>query len=146
MGPNSSQLEGGIEHPRNSQSVQDEVEVEIEVKEPISRRAHHAVEKRYRTNLNEKIATLDRLISKNFKGPLPEAIQEKQENNEGTSEVSGASTKIPGTRKVHRQNKTAVLSKAIQYIQDLEKDYSSLREHIEALRVRASVAMEVTRG
>lgn len=123
--------------PRDNPSLRNCVEVE----ETPQIRAHYAVEKRYRANLNEKIAMLDRLISKT--APLPEPTSMMtQDDNERTGEASNSASDKPCT-KVRRQNKTAVLSKAIQYIQDLQNDAKKLRRHVDELNCRAAEAKKL---
>jgi len=117
---------------------EEEEEVDLNIKSPVidnnvqseikPRRAHHTVEKRYRANLNEKIARLDRLVSGEAATPGSDALAEK----EGRAQAQST-----GKQKVHRQNKTAVLSKAIQYIQILQQDNTKLRDGIDLLRKRA---------
>ncbi|KAH8810630.1 hypothetical protein F5884DRAFT_897204 [Xylogone sp. PMI_703] len=97
----------------------------------IKPRRHHTVEKRYRANLNEKIACLDRLVS----GECKDAISEKA-RAEALAQAQ-AQANGTGKPKAYRQNKTAVLSKAIQYIQDLQQDNTKLRDGIDLLRKRA---------
>ncbi|KAI1325042.1 hypothetical protein F5Y16DRAFT_411640 [Xylariaceae sp. FL0255] len=79
--------------------------------QPIKKTAHNMIEKRYRTNLNDKIAALRdsvpslRIISKSARG---------EDTTEDREELHGLTP-------AHKLNKATVLSKATEYIRHLEK-------------------------
>ncbi|KAL3426500.1 helix-loop-helix DNA-binding domain-containing protein [Phlyctema vagabunda] len=107
-----------------------------------SHRPHSATEKRYRANLNEKIATLEGLISKR--------ASSKPSSKTGGSKDSNANSLVPsriksGKMRMPRQNKTAVLTQAINYIQDMEKQNCKLRGNVDILKERLLTAKEFLR-
>ncbi|MCJ1272430.1 hypothetical protein MMC21_000216 [Puttea exsequens] len=93
----------------------------------VQNRSHSLVEKRYRTNLNDKIADLRKSI--------PSLRDDTQ--SPGESHVSTSNVKI---------NKATVLVKAIEYIRQLETRNAFLEDTNDALRRRAChVAQEEER-
>lgn len=87
-------------------------------------RAHSIVEKRYRAKMNEKIAHLDRLVRGLKMSP-------ERAPDDGDK---------PKKQKIQRQNKTAVLSKAIRYIEELEQGTSKLQSQVDRLNQRVMEA------
>ena len=81
----------------------------------VQNRSHSIVEKRYRANLNDKIAEL--------RDSIPTLREEKQ----SPTEIGASSSAV-------KHNKATVLSKAIEYIRLLEKRNAYLEEANEALR------------
>ena len=82
----------------------------------ISKRSHNAIEKRYRTNLNQKIAGLrDAVPSLRRLGAL-------------------AADDADSLTSTHKLNKATILSKAIEYIQHLESRNQHLEEENAILR------------
>ena len=86
-------------------------------------RSHSIVEKRYRTNLNDKIAE------------LRNSVPALRENGQSPGEVGGS---VPA----FKHNKATILTKAIEYIRLLEKRNTYLEEANDALR---SYARQTTR-
>lgn len=89
---------------------------------PVSR-SHNIVERRYRTNINDKIAAL--------KDSIPSL--------RGPKESESQSTSNPGPPKL---NKATVLSTAVDYIQSLEKDKHRLENEISELKAQLRAAQE----
>ena len=87
-------------------------------------RSHSIVEKRYRTNLNEKIAE------------LRTSIPALREDRQSPGEAEGSASAL-------KHNKATILTKAIEYIHLLEKRNAYLEEANDALR---SYARQATRG
>ena len=87
----------------------------------IQNRSHSIVEKRYRTNLNDKIAELG--------DSIPTLREEKQ----SPAETGGSASAL-------KYNKATVLSKAIEYIRLLEKRNAYLEQANESLRSYARQA------
>ena len=81
----------------------------------VQNRSHSIVEKRYRTNLNDKIAE------------LRNSVPALRENAQSPGEVGGSATGF-------KHNKATILTKAIEYIRLLEKRNSYLQEANDALR------------
>ena len=81
----------------------------------VQNRSHSIVEKRYRTNLNDKIAE------------LRNSVPALRENGQSPSEVGGSASAF-------KHNKATILTKAIEYIRLLEKRNSYLEEANDALR------------
>ena len=90
------------------------------IEPPVSKRSHNAIEKRYRTNLNEKIA----------------ALRDAVPSLRKLSAVAADDMDSPSS--AQRLNKATVLSKAIEYIQYLEGRNKRLEE--ENAILRAAVA------
>ncbi|KAI1816567.1 hypothetical protein GGS20DRAFT_215429 [Poronia punctata] len=84
--------------------------------QPVKKTAHNMIEKRYRTNLNDKIAALRdsvpslRIMSKSARGE--DTTNDREE--------------LQGLTPAHKLNKATVLSKATEYIRHLEKRNSRL--------------------
>lgn len=81
----------------------------------VQNRSHSIVEKRYRTNLNDKIAE------------LRNSVPALRENGQSPGEVGGSAPTF-------KYNKATILTKAIEYIRLLEKRNSYLEEANDALR------------
>ena len=81
----------------------------------VQNRSHSIVEKRYRTNLNDKIAE------------LRNSVPALRENGQSPGEVGGSAPAF-------KHNKATILTKAIEYIRLLEKRNSYLEEANGALR------------
>ncbi|TQS36359.1 hypothetical protein Golomagni_03195 [Golovinomyces magnicellulatus] len=106
-----------------------EVEDEDEESNPfVKKTAHNMIEKRYRTNLNDKIAALRdsvpslRIMSKSARGE--DTVVDREE--------------LQGLTPAHKLNKATVLSKATEYIGHLEKRNKCLQQ--ENLDHRAQLA------
>lgn len=89
--------------------------------------AHNVVEKRYRNNLNNKIAAL--------RDSVPSLRTAAKEN---CSDRESAESDLGGQNEPKRFNKATILSKAIEYISQLEKRTESLSKENAVLRSRAA--------
>ena len=81
----------------------------------VQNRSHSIVEKRYRTNLNDKIAE------------LRNSVPALRENGQSPGEIGGSAPAF-------KHNKATILTKAIEYIRLLEKRNTYLEEANDALR------------
>ncbi|KAG0649850.1 sterol regulatory element-binding 1 [Hyphodiscus hymeniophilus] len=85
---------------------------------PVKKTAHNMIEKRYRTNLNDKIAALRdsvpslRIMSKSARGE--DTVDDRED--------------LQGLTPAHKLNKATVLSKATEYINHLEKRNKRLQD------------------
>jgi hypothetical protein len=85
---------------------------------PVKKTAHNMIEKRYRTNLNDKIAAL--------RDSVPSLrIMTKSARGEDTADDR---EELQGLTPAHKLNKATVLSKATEYINHLEKRNKRLTE------------------
>ncbi|KAM0244802.1 hypothetical protein ACHAP5_005925 [Fusarium lateritium] len=97
---------------------------------PPKKTAHNMIEKRYRTNLNDKIAALRdsvpalRVMVHRLEQPCLENLEE-----EGDEDLGGLAP-------AHKLNKATILSKATEYIAHLEKKNQSLARENSQLRNR----------
>jgi hypothetical protein len=104
----------------------DEEDEEDEDGKPIKKTAHNMIEKRYRTNLNDKIAAL--------RDSVPSLrIMSKSARGEDTTEDR---EELHGLTPAHKLNKATVLSKATEYIRHLEKRNNRLMEENGAMQAR----------
>lgn len=92
-------------------------------KMPAKKRAHNVIEKRYRANLNEKIAEL--------RDSVPSLRATKNPNGDSNDDDEGDGT--PSTNKL---NKASILSKATEYIKHLEIRNKRLEDENTALKNR----------
>ncbi|KYK54943.1 dihydrodipicolinate synthase [Drechmeria coniospora] len=108
-----------------SDELDDDDEVDDEDK-PIKKTAHNMIEKRYRTNINDKIAAL--------RDSVPSLrIMTKSARGEDTTEDR---EELHGLTPAHKLNKATVLSKATEYIRHLEKRNGRLYDENQAMRER----------
>ncbi|KAM0340746.1 hypothetical protein ACHAPU_010337 [Fusarium lateritium] len=97
---------------------------------PPKKTAHNMIEKRYRTNLNDKIAALRdsvpalRVMVHRLEQPCLESLEEDADEDLG------------GLAPAHKLNKATILSKATEYIAHLEKRNQSLARENGQLRNR----------
>ncbi|EON69123.1 hypothetical protein W97_08309 [Coniosporium apollinis CBS 100218] len=92
---------------------------------PVKKTAHNMIEKRYRTNLNDKIAAL--------RDSVPSLRVMSRVN--GVEEEDDAED-LEGLTPAHKLNKATVLSKATEYIRHLEKRNKCLCDDVAALKAR----------
>ncbi|KAL2150860.1 hypothetical protein VTH82DRAFT_7423 [Thermothelomyces myriococcoides] len=111
---------------RKSSASGDDEEEEEEVEQPVKKTAHNMIEKRYRTNLNDKIAAL--------RDSVPSLrIMSKSARGEDTTEDR---EELHGLTPAHKLNKATVLSKATEYIRHLEKRNNRLLEENSNMQAR----------
>ncbi|KAI2633468.1 hypothetical protein GGS21DRAFT_539707 [Xylaria nigripes] len=110
----------------STEENEDDDEDEDESHQPVKKTAHNMIEKRYRTNLNDKIAALRdsvpslRIMSKSARGEDTTVDREE----------------LQGLTPAHKLNKATVLSKATEYIRHLEKRNSRLADENAAMQQR----------
>lgn len=111
---------------KSSADVEDEDDEEDPAGGPIKKTAHNMIEKRYRTNLNDKIAAL--------RDSVPSLrIMSKSARGEDTTEDR---EELHGLTPAHKLNKATVLSKATEYIRHLEKRNNRLLDENGAMHAR----------
>ncbi|KEY66883.1 hypothetical protein S7711_05237 [Stachybotrys chartarum IBT 7711] len=111
---------------RKISAEMEEDEEEDEDGKPVKKTAHNMIEKRYRTNLNDKIAAL--------RDSVPSLrIMSKSARGEDTTEDR---EELHGLAPAHKLNKATVLSKATEYIRHLEKRNGRLLEENSAMQAR----------
>ena len=105
-------------------------------KVPVKKTAHNMIEKRYRTNLNDKIAAL--------RNSVPSLRQMSRINAKPGDEDDPED--LDGLAPAHKLNKATVLSKATEYIQHLEKRNKRMADENAALKARnqALEKMQIT--
>ncbi|KAI2609711.1 uncharacterized protein GGS25DRAFT_513893 [Hypoxylon fragiforme] len=111
---------------KSSAEIDDDDDDELEGHQPVKKTAHNMIEKRYRTNLNDKIAALRdsvpslRIMSKSARG----------------EDTTGDREELHGLTPAHKLNKATVLSKATEYIRHLEKRNIRLIDENSAMQQR----------
>ncbi|CAM1501947.1 Fc.00g039310.m01.CDS01 [Cosmosporella sp. VM-42] len=111
---------------KSSADPEDEEEEDEDGNQPVKKTAHNMIEKRYRTNLNDKIAAL--------RDSVPSLrIMSKSARGEDTTEDR---EELHGLTPAHKLNKATVLSKATEYIRHLEKRNNRLLDENSAMQAR----------
>ncbi|RDI76400.1 hypothetical protein Vi05172_g13620 [Venturia inaequalis] len=95
--------------------------------QPVKKTAHNMIEKRYRTNLNDKIAAL--------RDSVPSLRVMSRPGSNGNEEEDDPED-LEGLTPAHKLNKATVLSKATEYIRHLEKRNKRLAEELAAIKDR----------
>ncbi|KAJ9618648.1 Clr6 histone deacetylase associated PHD protein-2 Cph2 [Taxawa tesnikishii (nom. ined.)] len=90
---------------------------------PVKKTSHNVIEKRYRNNLNDKIAEL--------RDSVPSLRAMSRPNGDGDE-----SEDLEGLTPAHKLNKATVLAKATEYIKHLEKRNKSMVDDMAALKSR----------
>ncbi|KAK4032026.1 hypothetical protein C8A01DRAFT_20847 [Parachaetomium inaequale] len=116
----------GNNRKRKPSSEVDDDDDDDDLEHPVKKTAHNMIEKRYRTNLNDKIAAL--------RDSVPSLrIMSKSARGEDTTEDR---EELHGLTPAHKLNKATVLSKATEYIRHLEKRNNRLLEENSGMRAR----------
>ncbi|KAJ4376155.1 Clr6 histone deacetylase associated PHD protein-2 Cph2 [Neocucurbitaria cava] len=93
--------------------------------QPPKKTAHNMIEKRYRTNLNDKIASLRDSVPSLRVMSRPNGTEEDDDPED-----------LEGLTPAHKLNKATVLSKATEYIRHLEKRNKRMQDELDALKGR----------
>ncbi|RMD41815.1 hypothetical protein DV735_g3342, partial [Chaetothyriales sp. CBS 134920] len=106
---------------------------------PAKRRPHNIIEKRYRANLNEKIAEL--------RDSVPSLrLAKKAKAKDGSDDTDGDDD-LNGLTPSNKLNKASILTKAVEYIRHLELRTRRLEEENKALKERiAELDRVIARG
>ncbi|KAJ4327035.1 Clr6 histone deacetylase associated PHD protein-2 Cph2 [Fusarium piperis] len=124
--PDPAELSSKASRKRKSSADPDEEEEDDDGNQPVKKTAHNMIEKRYRTNLNDKIAAL--------RDSVPSLrIMSKSARGEDTTEDR---EELHGLTPAHKLNKATVLSKATEYIRHLEKRNTRLLDENGAMQAR----------
>ncbi|KAF1981586.1 hypothetical protein K402DRAFT_398348 [Aulographum hederae CBS 113979] len=91
---------------------------------PVKKTAHNMIEKRYRTNLNDKIAALRDSVPSLRQLSRPNGQLEDDDDED-----------LEGLTPAHKLNKATVLSKATEYIKHLEKLSKQYKDERDAARL-----------
>ncbi|TDZ25465.1 Sterol regulatory element-binding protein 1 [Colletotrichum orbiculare MAFF 240422] len=111
---------------RKSSADVDDDDDDDDENHPVKKTAHNMIEKRYRTNLNDKIAAL--------RDSVPSLrIMTKSARGEDTTEDR---EELHGLTPAHKLNKATVLSKATEYIRHLEKRNNRLLDENNVMQAR----------
>ncbi|KAH0545150.1 hypothetical protein FGG08_000762 [Glutinoglossum americanum] len=95
---------------------------------PVKKTAHNMIEKRYRNNLNDKIAAL--------RDSVP-SLRVMSRGAQGSGEIDDDENEdLEGLTPAHKLNKATVLAKATEYIRHLEKRNKKLADENEGLKGR----------
>jgi hypothetical protein len=92
---------------------------------PVKKTAHNMIEKRYRTNLNDKIAALRDSV------PSLRLTEKKDINGDAIIQED-----LGGLEAAQKLNKATILSKATEYISYLEKRNTNLSKECQSLKDR----------
>lgn len=102
----------------------------VKVSQPEGKKtSHNVIEKRYRSNLNDKIAALRDSIPVLRSAARKASAKDVSSDSEGSCTADGPGSKL-------KFNKATVLTKATEYIKQLEKQNESLVEENSQLRNR----------
>lgn len=116
------------QHPRkrksSSEEMDDDHSGDENAQRPVKKTAHNMIEKRYRTNLNDKIAALRDSV------PSLRVMSKSARGEEGEKED------LQGLTPAHKLNKATVLAKATEYIRHLEKRTKRLAEDNASMKAR----------
>ncbi|KAK4166365.1 hypothetical protein QBC43DRAFT_286817 [Cladorrhinum sp. PSN259] len=123
--PDAADLSKSNSRKRKSSAEVDEDDDDDD-EHPVKKTAHNMIEKRYRTNLNDKIAAL--------RDSVPSLrIMSKSARGEDTTEDR---EELHGLTPAHKLNKATVLSKATEYIRHLEKRNNRLIDENNSMQAR----------
>ncbi|KAF2397830.1 hypothetical protein EJ06DRAFT_550814 [Trichodelitschia bisporula] len=93
---------------------------------PVKKTSHNMIEKRYRTNLNDKIAAL--------RDSVPSLRVTSRAN--GQCDEDDDQEDLDGLTPAHKLNKATVLSKATEYIRHLERRNKVLQDEVASYKAR----------
>ncbi|OCL01194.1 uncharacterized protein K441DRAFT_532123 [Cenococcum geophilum 1.58] len=111
---------------RKSASEEDLTDQKAIKQPPVKKTAHNMIEKRYRTNLNDRIAAL--------RDSVPSLRVTSRGNGNGDEEDDPED--LEGLTPAHKLNKATVLSKATEYIRHLERRNKHLCDEVAMLKSR----------
>jgi Helix-loop-helix DNA-binding domain len=97
------------------------------------KKSHNVIEKRYRLKLNDKILSLRNAVPA-LRGPLPNVTEDQQLLDSSRGGTSG------------KLNKGTVLTKATEYIKQLEDEKAALEQQVERLKEQLEAATRNTSG
>ncbi|KAF8862162.1 hypothetical protein BDZ45DRAFT_723303 [Acephala macrosclerotiorum] len=100
------------------------------------KRGHNAIEKRYRTNLNEKINCLRDAIPTSCKTSADAKIGDEDSEEDEIDSKSGQ----------QKFGKAAVLTRALEYIKHLEQNTRRLGEEMDIMRLRIGAFERLARS
>ncbi|QDS76166.1 hypothetical protein FKW77_007614 [Venturia effusa] len=112
---------------KRKSEASDDAGVNARKQQPIKKTAHNMIEKRYRTNLNDKIAAL--------RDSVPSLRVMSRPGSNGNEEEDDPED-LEGLTPAHKLNKATVLAKATEYIRHLEKRNKNLAEELAAVKDR----------
>jgi hypothetical protein len=92
------------------------------------RRGHNEIEKRYRTNLNDKISCL--------REGIPPLWRRSSTDSKSGDEVEDSNIKAGEKKECQKYGKAAVLTRALEYIQYLEGIIQKSGDEVEGLKTR----------
>jgi hypothetical protein len=116
--------------------LDDDDDDDDEIDQPVKKTAHNMIEKRYRNNLNDKIAAL--------RDSVPSLrIMSKSARGEDTTEDR---EELHGLTPAHKLNKATILSKATEYIRHLEKRNARLIDENETMQARITAFEKLVMG
>lgn len=95
--------------------------------QPLKKRPHNVIEKRYRANLNEKIAEL--------RDSVP-SLRVLKKTQAGEDQVGSDDENLDGLAPTNKLNKASVLTKAVEYIRHLETRNKRLEDENKLLKER----------
>ena len=126
---------------------EDDDDDDLDGQQPVKKTAHNMIEKRYRTNLNDKIAALRdsvpalRIMSKSARGEDTTEDREELHGLTPAHKLNKATVSTFSYRSISRYSIDAdismkVLSKATEYIRHLEKRNNRLLEENNSMQAR----------
>lgn len=133
-----------ITRKRKSSAEADDEDEDLSDGHPVKRTAHNMIEKRYRTNLNDKIAALRdsvpslRIMCKSARGEDTTYDREDLQGLTPAHKLNKATVCLPivSWMRMFGLMQTQVLSKATEYIHHLEKRNARLTEDKAAMQQR----------
>lgn len=100
---------------------------------PPRKTTHNMIEKRYRTNLNDKIAALRDAVPS-----LRAMVHRLERGGDGIEDIAADIESLGGLSPAHKLNKATVLSKATEYIAHLERNNVALLRENDSLKSRVA--------